>query len=183
MKNLNELLAHEIKDLYSAEKQLIRALPAMVKASSNKSLTKGFSDHLKETRTQFDRLKEICKTLKIKPGNTKCNAMAGLIEECKKTIKEKAPSSVKDAALIACAQRVEHYEISAYGTAHQYAKTLKYDRVAELLSATLEQEKDANEHLNDLAIEQINQKAVGGTDAGKKKTKPKSKKSTAKSKK
>lgn len=183
MKNLDELFAHEIKDLYSAESQLIKALPLMVKASSNKSLTKGFSNHLKETRKQFDRLKEICKTLKIKPGNTKCSAMAGLIEECKKVIKEKAPSSVKDAAMIACAQRVEHYEISAYGTAHQYASTLKHDKAAKLLALTLEEEKDANEHLNDLAIEEINKKAVDGIDETKKRSSSKSKKPAAKSKK
>ena len=159
MKNLNELLEHEIKDLYSAEKQLIKALPAMVKASSDKELRKGFSNHLSETKTQFQRLKKVCKEMKVNPGSTKCDAMAGLIEECTKTIKEKAPAAVKDAALIACAQRVEHYEISAYGTAHQYAKTLKKGKVTNWLAKSLEEEKDANEHLNDLAIEKINKKA------------------------
>lgn len=160
MKTLKDLFIHEIKDLYSAEKQLIEAMPDMVKAASHAELKKAFSDHLEETKGQFETIHQICDELDINPGNTKCDAMEGLIEECKGLIKEDAAPAVKDAGLIACAQRVEHYEISGYGTATQYAKTLGLDKVAKMLDDILDQESNANESLNDLAIFQINKQAL-----------------------
>ncbi|MAP56014.1 ferritin-like domain-containing protein [Altibacter sp.] len=160
MKNLSELFEHEIKDLYSAEKQLLDALPNMVKAASDKKLQEAFSHHLKETKTQFERIKEICDSLGINPGNTKCDAMEGLIEECDDMIKEDAPGDVKDAGLIACAQRVEHYEISGYGTAVRFAKELGHKDVAKKLQTTLDEEYDADNKLDKLAEGRLNKKAL-----------------------
>jgi len=160
MKSLQDLFEHEIKDLYSAESQLIEALPVMAKTASTPSLQKAFESHLKETEEHRNRLSQICKELGVNPGNTKCNAMEGLIEEGEDMVEEDAEPVVKDAGLIACAQRVEHYEIAGYGTAHHYAKMLGHDKIAELLATTLEEERDADEKLNDIAIEQVNKKAM-----------------------
>ncbi|PHN02618.1 YciE/YciF ferroxidase family protein [Flavilitoribacter nigricans] len=160
MKNLQELFVHEIKDLYSAEKQLIEALPKMVKTASDSKLKKAFSRHLDETKQQFATLKDICDQMDINPGNTKCDAMEGLIKECEGLISEDAKAAVKDAGLIACAQRIEHYEISGYGTSVQYAKTLGHEKIAVMLDEILDQESNCNEELNDLAVYGINKKAV-----------------------
>jgi ferritin-like metal-binding protein YciE len=160
MKNLSDLFEHEIKDLYSAEKQLIDALPNMVKASSDKKLQDAFSNHLEETKTQFERIKQICDMLNINPGNTKCDAMEGLIEECDSMIKEDAKADVKDAGLIACAQRVEHYEISGYGTAVRFAKELGHTEIAKILQTTLNEEYDADNKLDKLAEGRLNKKAL-----------------------
>ncbi len=159
MKNLQDLFEHEIQDLYSAEKQLTEALPNMVEAASDKKLQKAFSDHLEETKDQLKRIQSICDTLKIKPTGHKCKAMEGLIKECDGMIKEDAPNDVKDAGLIACAQRVEHYEISGYGTAVRYAKELGHDDIAKELQKTLDQEYKADKHLNDMAEDRLNRKA------------------------
>lgn len=160
MRELKDLLEHEVKDLYSAEKQLLEALPKMVKASSNPELQKAFSDHLEETKGQFDRIQKVCDLMEINPGNAKCDAMAGLIEEGEDMVKEDATASVKDAGLIAAAQRVEHYEIAGYGTAHHFASALDLSEVASLLEQTLNQEKSADATLNKLAKSSINQKAM-----------------------
>jgi len=159
MKSLQDLFEHQLKDLYSAETQLVEALPSMVKSATNDSLTKAFESHLSETKGQIDRLKEIGSILDIKLTGETCQAMKGLIKEAKGMIDEEASPEVKDAGLIAEAQRVEHYEISGYGTAHRYARQLGHSKIAELLSQTLEEEKDCDEKLNDLAIECINEKA------------------------
>lgn len=160
MKTLQDLFEHELKDLYSAESQLVDALPSMVSAANNKTLKKAFESHLEETKEHRDRLKQICQELGINPGNTKCNAMEGLIEEGEDMIDEDADEEVRDAGLIACAQRVEHYEIAGYGTAKYYAKMLGYTAIADLLGKTLEEEKDADEKLNDIAIEKVNSAAM-----------------------
>lgn len=159
MKNLRALLEHEIKDLYSAEKQLIDALPKTAEAASDSKLKSAIKSHLQETKKQFATLEKICKKMNIDPSKAQCQAMKGLIQECEKMIKEKADSDVKDAGLIACAQRIEHYEISGYGTARHFAKEVGEYEVAEKLEEILDQEKQANEKLNDLAIERINKKA------------------------
>ncbi len=159
MKNLNDLLEHEIKDLYSAETQLIEALPKMAKAATDTKLRKAFEDHLKETEHQQERIKKAADLLGVNPKGHTCQAMKGLIKECQGMIDEDASDEVRDAGLIGCAQRVEHYEIAGYGTAHKYAQMVDEDEVADLLAETLEEEKDANEKLNDLAIERINKKA------------------------
>lgn len=160
MDNLEALLEHQLQDLYSAETQIIKALPTMVKKASNDKLKQALQDHLEETEEQQQRLKQACEKLGISPGGEKCKAIAGIIEEAEDFIKEGAEEEVMDAGLIANAQRVEHYEIAGYGTACHYAKRLGHDEVYKLLSATLEEEKDADEKLNDLAIEKINEKAM-----------------------
>ncbi len=159
-RNLKDLLEHEIQDLYSAEDQLTKALPKMAKAASNPKLRKAFEDHLEETKGQKKRLEQIAKKLNFKTKGETCKAMEGLIKEGESILKMDADEEVRDAALIGAAQRVEHYEIAAYGTAAQYAKHLGNDEVVKLFEETLEQEKDANEKLNDLAIEKINQAAI-----------------------
>lgn len=160
MKNLKDLFEHELKDLYSAEKQLVDALPKMVQAASDQKLQEAFSGHLEETKTQLQRIKEVCDELDVNPGNTKCDAMEGLIEECEGMIKEDAESDVKDAGLIACAQRVEHYEISGYGTAVRFAKELGYDAIAKKLQSTLDEEYNADNKLDKLAEGRLNNKAL-----------------------
>ena len=160
MKTLQDLFEHEVKDLYSAEKQLVDALPKMVKAASDQKLQKAFSSHLDETKEQFDRISKICEKLEINPTSTKCKAMEGLVKECEDMIKEKADQDVKDAGLIACAQRVEHYEISGYGTAVRYAKELGHNDLAKMLQTTLDQEYDADNKLDKLAQGRLNREAI-----------------------
>lgn len=159
MKNLQALFEHQLKDLYSAEKQLAEALPRMVEAATDQKLKSMFSNHLTQTKSQQDRVRRILDDLDVNPGSTKCDAMAGLIKECEHMIKADAAAAVKDAGLIACAQRCEHYEISGYGTATQYAMTLGHDSVAKTLDAILDEESRCNEELNDLAIQDLNKKA------------------------
>lgn len=132
----------------------------MVKASSNPELQKAFSDHLEETKGQFERIQKVCDLMGINPGNAKCDAMAGLVEEGEDMVKEDASASVKDAGLIAAAQRVEHYEIAGYGTAHHFASKLNLTEVASLLEETLKQEKNADATLNRVAKSTVNQKAM-----------------------
>ncbi len=160
MKTLQDLFEHEIKDLYSAEKQLVEALPNMVKAASDSKLQKAFSDHLEETKEHFDRIHSICETLDINPTSTKCKAMEGLVKECEGMIKEDADADVKDAGLIACAQRVEHYEISGYGTAVRFAKELGHKDIAKKLQKTLDQEYKADQHMDNLAMRRLNKEAM-----------------------
>jgi len=159
MKTLKDLFEHEIKDIYSAEKQLTEALPKMVKAATDSKLKDAFSGHLEETKKQFEEIQAICEELDIKPTSTKCKAMAGLIKECEGMIKEDGDADVKDAGLIACAQRVEHYEISAYGTSVRFAKELGHDKIAKQLQTILDQEYNADQKLDDLAEGRINKKA------------------------
>lgn len=160
MKDLQALFEHEIKDLYSAEKQLVEALPKMVEAASDKKLKDAFSGHLEETKEHLERLKNICDNLNINPTSTKCKAMEGLIKEGSHMISEDANPKVKDAGLIACAQRVEHYEISGYGTTIRFAKELGHDVIADELQKTLDQEYKADKHLNEMAEDRLNRKAI-----------------------
>ena len=159
MKNLEELFEHQLKDLYSAESQLIEALPKMVKASHDSELKKAFESHLEETKNHKKRLEEICKELSIKPTGEKCKAMEGLVKEAESMIDEKADPEVKDAGLIAEAQRVEHYEISGYGTATRFAKELGHDSIAKKLQKTLDEEYNADQKLDNLAERRLNAKA------------------------
>lgn len=159
MKKLQDLFEHQLKDLYSAESQLVKALPKMAETASDSKLKKAFEDHLKETENHITRLEEVCKELDIKPTGEKCKAMEGLIKEAESFIKEDADKEVKDAGLIAEAQRVEHYEISGYGTAVRYAKELGHDKIADKLYKTLEEEYSADEKLNKMAEGRLNKKA------------------------
>ncbi len=160
LKNLEELFHHQLKDLYSAEKQLLEALPKMAKKAKDPKLKQAFELHLQETEEQKARLEQVCEILGISPGRMKCKAMEGLIEEGEDMIHEDADADVKDAGLIAEAQRIEHYEISGYGTAAHYAERLGLKDVARILNATLEEEQATDTKLNKLAKTYINQKAM-----------------------
>ncbi len=159
MKNLSDLFEHQLKDLYSAESQLIKALPKMAKKANDSKLKKAFEDHLEETKEQKQRLKEVCDELGIKPTGEECKAMKGLIEEAESFLKEKADTDVMDAGIIAEAQRVEHYEISAYGTAVRYAKELGHKEIAKKLQKTLDEEYKADGDLNKMAEGRLNKEA------------------------
>ncbi|WP_372636737.1 ferritin-like domain-containing protein [Fodinibius sp.] len=159
LNNLEDLFHHQLRDLYSAEKQLIKALPKMKKEADNDSLKKAFEDHLEETKNQKKRLDEIADILDIDLSGDTCEAMKGLIEEAEEFISEDAAPEVRDAGLIADAQRVEHYEISAYGTAVHYAEALNHEEAAEKLQETLDEESSADEKLNDLAVDNVNKQA------------------------
>ncbi|SFG00834.1 Ferritin-like metal-binding protein YciE [Salegentibacter agarivorans] len=159
MKTLKDLFEHRIKDLYSAEDQLIKALPKMLEQATNENLKNSFKNHLEETRFQKKRIEEVCENLNIDPSGEDCKAMKGLIEEAESFLAEDAEDDVKDAGIIAEAQRIEHYEISGYGTLIRYAKELGYDKEAEKLVQSLEEEYRADEDLNDLAKDKINKKA------------------------
>lgn len=160
MKNLSDLFEHQLKDLYSAESQLIKALPKMAKKASDSKLKKAIENHLEETKEQKQRLKEVCDELGIKPTGEECKAMKGLIEEAESFLKEKADDDVKDAGIIAEAQRVEHYEISAYGTAVRYAKELGHKDIAKKLQKTLDEEYKADTDLNKMAEGRLNREAI-----------------------
>jgi ferritin-like metal-binding protein YciE len=134
---LDKLLEDELKDLYNAEGQLVKALPKMAKAASDAALKKAFSSHLTETKGQVERLTKIGQLLGIKLGGKKCKAMEGLLEEGKEILEADGPAAVIDAALIGAAQRVEHYEIAAYGTARAFAEHLGNSKVVKLLQQTL----------------------------------------------
>lgn len=159
MKNLEDLFEHQLKDLYSAESQLVDAIPKMVKAAHDSQLKKAFENHLEETKTHKKRLEEICEELSIKPTGEECKAMKGLVKEAESMISEKANDEVKDAGLIAEAQRVEHYEISGYGTAVRFAKELGHDSIAKKLQKTLDEEYNADQKLDNLAERRLNVKA------------------------
>ena len=148
---LRELYVDELKDLYSAEKQLLRALPKMAKASTSEELRAGFEEHLEQTKGHVERLKEVFSALGEKPGGKKCKGMEGLVAEGAEVMGEDFEDDVMDAAIIAAAQRVEHYEIAGYGTVCAYAKILGEDEQLELLQQTLQEEKETAEKLTELA--------------------------------
>ena len=160
LNSMNDLLEYELRDLYSAETQLLEALPKMAEAASNTSLKEAFENHLEETRDQQRRLDQIGQTLGVDLKGETCQAMKGLIKEGQEVIEMQGDSEVKDAALIAAAQRVEHYEIAGYGSAYHFAKQLGEGEVQELLEQTLVEEKEANSKLSHLALESINQEAA-----------------------
>jgi ferritin-like metal-binding protein YciE len=159
MSTLHDLFVHELKDLYAAEKQLVKALPKMAKAASSENLRAGFQEHLEVTKAQVGRLEEIFSMLEASTRGSKCVAMEGLIEEGAQIMEEDAEPAVMDAALIAAAQKVEHYEIAGYGTVATYARMLGHNEAAELLQQTLEEEKETDEKLTELAESEINVEA------------------------
>jgi ferritin-like metal-binding protein YciE len=157
---LDEVLADELKDIYSAENQLIKALPKMAKAAESNDLQQAFEKHLEQTRVHVQRIEEICNNLSIKPRGKKCLGMEGLIEEGKEVLQTYAHPEPLQAALIGAAQRVEHYEIAAYGTARAHAKQLGYLKAVDLLGQSLDEEKQTDELLTKLAENRINVKAA-----------------------
>lgn len=157
--NLEDLFHHQLKDIYSAEKQILKALPEMIEKANSKKLKKAFSDHLEETDNQVRRLEEISKEHYIKLKGETCEAMKGLIKEAKSFISEEADEYVRDAGMIADAQRIEHYEISAYGTVLEYAKALGENEIAKKLEKSLKEESNADKKLTELAVKSVNVKA------------------------
>lgn len=157
--NLEQLLIDELKDIYSAEKQITKALPKMAKAAKSPELKQAFETHLEETKGQIERLDEIFETLGKRATGKTCHGMQGLVEEGSEMIQELDKGDVRDAALISAAQRVEHYEIAAYGTVREYAKMLGQKDVAKLLDQTLEEEKATDEKLNEISG-QVNTEAM-----------------------
>ena len=159
MESLQDLFVDQLKDLYNAENQLIKALPKMAKAASNSELQQAFTEHLEETKEHAQRLEKIFETLDESPKGKKCKAMEGLIEEGKEMMEEDAEPEVMDAGLIAAAQRVEHYEIAGYGCVRTYAKLLGNEQAAKVLQQTLDEEGNTDKKLTDLAESVINLEA------------------------
>jgi ferritin-like metal-binding protein YciE len=160
MTSLRELYVEQLKDLYSAENQITKALPKMIKKAESPELKASFQEHLQQTEGQIDRLEQIFQLLQVSPRGKKCVGMEGLIEEGKEAMSEDMEPDVMDAALIAAAQKVEHYEISGYGTARAYARLLKDNRAVQLLTESLEEEAEADEKLTQLAESGINVEAL-----------------------
>lgn len=158
IESLRELYVEELKDLYSAENQLVKALPKMAKAATDSALRQGFEKHLEQTKVHVERLETIFEALDESPKGKKCKAMEGLVEEGSEVIEEDAEPEVKDAALIAAAQRVEHYEIAGYGCVRTYAELLGETKAAKLLQTTLDEEGKTDQTLTKLA-EKINLEA------------------------
>ncbi|EFB2775390.1 ferritin-like domain-containing protein [Escherichia coli] len=160
MKTIEDVFIHLLSDTYSAEKQLTRALAKLARATSNEKLSQAFHTHLEETHGQIERIDQVVESesnLKIK--RMKCVAMEGLIEEANEVIESTEKNEVRDAALIAAAQKVEHYEIASYGTLATLAEQLGYRKAAKLLKETLEEEKATDIKLTDLALNNVNKKA------------------------
>jgi ferritin-like metal-binding protein YciE len=162
MNSLEELYVEQIKDLYSAENQILKALPRMIKAASSPELKKAFTKHERQTREHAKRLERIAKELGEKPTGKKCYGMEGLIVEGKELMKEKPAPNVLDAGLISAAQHVEHYEMAGYGTIRTWARLLGYDNQAQLLQITLDEEEETDKELTALAESFINEEAEVG---------------------
>jgi ferritin-like metal-binding protein YciE len=165
--SLEDLFVNQIEDLYDAENRLTKALPKMADAASSSSLKQAFQSHLTETEGHVSRLETIFREVKAEPKRETCQAMKGLISEGEEMIDATGDNAVKDAALIAAAQRVEHYEISGYGTARTIAQQLGMTNVANLLQQTLNEEKAADQKLNTIAESSVNVRATTGATAGR----------------
>ena len=159
LESLHDLYVGELKDLYNAENQLLKALPKMAKAATSPELQAAFEEHLEQTKGQVERLESIFEELGVSPKGKKCKAMEGLVEEGSEVIDATGDDSVRDAALIAAAQRVEHYEIAGYGCARTFAQLLGFDDAVQLLQQTLEEESETDEKLTQLAETVINVEA------------------------
>lgn len=166
LNTLNDLLVEELKDLYSAESQLVRALPRMAKAANSPRLKRAIEDHLAVTQEHKSRLEQIFDDLAVRPRGRKCKVMESLIEEGRDLMEADGDEAVHDAALIGAAQRVEHYEIAAYGTARTLAEHLGHTRVVDLLAATLEEEKETDRTLTEIAESEVNAEAAAHRGAG-----------------
>jgi ferritin-like metal-binding protein YciE len=162
--NLEGLLIETLRDTLDAEKQLVKALPKMAKAATSEELRAAFEDHLEVTRGQVTRLEEVFGELGVAPRGKHCAGMEGLIEEGKELIEEDPNSDVLDAGLIAAAQKVEHYEIAAYGTTRTWAEMLGYTKAAKLLQVSLDEEAEADEKLSQLAMSTVNVEAEDGSE-------------------
>jgi ferritin-like metal-binding protein YciE len=162
VESLHDLFVEELRDMYDGEKRLLRALPKMAKAASDEDLEKAFSSHLRETERQVRRLEQVFRTVSQKPRGKKCDGIMGIVEEGNKAMEELDEGPVLDAALIAGAQKVEHYEIASYGTLAYFAELLGNDRAKDLLGETLDEEKAADEKLTQIAKSEVNREALTG---------------------
>ena len=156
--SIEKLFVEELKDLYSAENQLTKAIPKLVKAAASPELKTALQNHLRETEGHVQRLEQICSMLSVSPKGKSCEGMKGVIEEGSSMLSETDEGDVRDAALISAAQRVEHYEMAAYGTVRSYAELLGQSEIAELLEETLEEEKAADQKLTSIS-EEVNARA------------------------
>ena len=164
--SLDDLLIHELQDIYHAEGQILKALPKMIKSATNEELKLAFEEHRRQTEGQVERLEQVFRLLGRPVKGRKCEGMAGLLEEGKKVMAQDAEETVMDAALIASAQKVEHYEIAAYGCVCTYAEMLGYDQVHELLGQNLDEEETTDQRLTVLAERVVNAQA-GAEDSRK----------------
>jgi ferritin-like metal-binding protein YciE len=171
--SLQELYVDELKDLYDAENQIIKALPKMIDAASSEELQNALTEHLEVTREQAKRIEQIFQNMGEKLKAEKCKGMEGVIKEGAEILSEDMDENVKDAAIISAAQRVEHYEMAGYGTVRTWANLLGESEAEELLQETLDEEKEADEKLNQLA-EQINVQAEAGADEEEPEVRPSS---------
>jgi ferritin-like metal-binding protein YciE len=160
LKTLEDLLISELRDLYHAENQIIKALPRMARAASSEELRAAFEEHLEQTRGHVERLEEVFDELGQRPKGKKCEAIEGMIQECKDLMAEDIEPNVLDAGLIACAQKVEHYEMAGYGTVRTWARHLGQESVAELLQETLNEEGETDHKLTELAESMVNLQAA-----------------------
>src|SRR5215475_10147768 len=164
LETLKELYVNELRDLYNAENQLIKALPKMAKAASSDELKEAFEKHLEQTKGQVQRLEEVFEEIDEKPKGKTCRAMKGLIEEGSELLKANGDDSVLDAGIIVAAQKVEHYEIAGYGAVRTFAHLLGQNQAAELLQTTLDEESETNQILNKLAESVVNPEALMETE-------------------
>ena len=165
MKTLRDLFEDELRDVYDAEKQIVKALPKMIKASASEELSSALEAHLEETRGQVERLERVFESLDLRPRGKHCEGMAGILEEGKNLMEEDGAESVLDAGFIAAAQRVEHYEITAYGSLMAWAKVLGLKDALSLLGENEQEEKAADKKLTAIAQSGINQAAAAGQES------------------
>ena len=170
LNSLDDLLLHEMQDMYHAEKQLVKALPDVAEQATSPELKSALEEHLQQTKEQVNRLDQIFADLGKSPKGKKCEAMEGLLKEGAELLDAQAEPSVLDAALIAAAQRVEHYEIAGYGCVRTYAKLLGHGEATTLLQQTLDEEKSTDEKLTKLAVGSINTEAVDPDETPEKKS-------------
>ena len=149
--SIEKLFVEELKDLYSAENQITKVLPKMANAATSKELKQAFESHLRETEGQIERLEKICKLLGASPKGKTCDGMKGVLSEGSSMLQETEEGNLRDVAMISAAQRVEHYEMAAYGTVRSYAELLGQSEIAKLLEETLEEEKAADEKLTSIS--------------------------------
>ena len=164
LNSLSDLYLQELKDLYSAENQILKALPKMIKAATNSELKKAFTDHLAQTNDHVERLVQICAELGASPKGKKCNGMEGIIKEGAELIAEGPEADVLDAGLAAAAQHVEHYEMAGYGSVRTWAEQLGYDNHVALLQQTLDEEGSADKLLTQIAERSLNRAAENATE-------------------
>lgn len=165
LNSLNDVYVHQLTDLYSAEKQVLEAMPDMIEAAASPILQKALRNHMEQSRAHLERLQNILAEMNENPRNTRCEGMEGLIREGDEVVKVRGSAAPKDAALVAAAQRIEHYEMAGYGTARTYAQMLGHQEAADLLGRTLEEESLANDALTEIAVgglltKGINERAI-----------------------